>query len=115
MFICDVPALNVNCAVFVNCIAGARAVALESVNVLLLNSIDFALPLFDKTPFAVTLYPAVSNVPCVTSMYLVDIVIASPSVTVMPEPLIVTPLNVLPAVVSVAVAVNVIVPVWVYV
>jgi hypothetical protein len=48
-------------------------------------------------------------------MYLVDIVIASPSVTVMPEPLIVTPLNVLPAVVSVAVAVNVIVPVWVYV
>ena len=38
---------------------------------------------------------------------------ASPSVSVMPEPLTVTKLNTLPAVVRVPVPVNVIVPVWV--
>lgn len=67
-----------------------------------------------KVP-AVILKLAVVNVPCVTVRDLENRLSASPSVSVMPEPLTVTPLNVLPAVVSVPVPVNVIVPVWVYV
>lgn len=67
----------------------------------------------DKSDPAVTAKFAVSNVPCVTVMALVEIFNASPSVTVMPELLTVTVLNVLPAVVSVPVPLNVTVPVWV--
>jgi hypothetical protein len=75
--------------------------------------IVLTLELLDDRAFAVTLYPAVSNVPAVTVTLLVKVFKASPRVTVIPAPLIVTPLNVLPAVISVPVPANVIVPVWV--
>ena len=71
------------------------------------------LELDDDSIPAVTAKFAVSNVPRVTVKVLVLMLSASPSVTVIPEPSTVTPLNVLPAVVRVPVPENVIVPVWV--
>jgi hypothetical protein len=64
---------------------------------------------------AVILKPAVSNVPDVIVRVLVLIFKSSPNATVIPAAFTVTPLNVLPAVVSVPVPINVIVPVCVYV
>ena len=70
-------------------------------------------PLFETSEPAVTLKFAVLNVPSVMFRFLVPVFNASPSVSVIPEPLTVTPLNVLPAVVSIPVPVNVTVPVCV--
>ena len=109
MLICEVPLLKVRlvvCPVF-------QAVPPDNVTVLLPRVMVLVPVPVDESNSAVTAKFAVLKVPCVIVNVLEAMFNASPSVTVMPEPLTVTPLNVLPAVVSVAVAVNVIVPVWV--
>lgn len=109
MLICEVPLLKVRLVVC----PVSQAVLPDNVTVLLPRVMVLVPMPVDEIVPAVTAKFAVVNVPSATAMVLVEMLSASPSVTVMPEPLIVTPLNVLPAVVSVAVAVNVIVPVWV--
>jgi hypothetical protein len=73
-----------------------------------LTDLTFAVP-ETKDP-AVTAKLEVTKEPCEKVIILVDVLSESARVTVIPEPLIVTPLKVLPAVVSVPVPVNVIVP-----
>jgi hypothetical protein len=70
------------------------------------------LLLEEKAPI-VTLKMEALNVPAVTVRVLPPVSNALPSVSVMPKPLTVTALNVLPAVLSVPVPVNDIVPVCV--
>jgi hypothetical protein len=70
------------------------------------------LLLLEDREVAVTLKLLVVNVPCVTVSVPED-VNASPSVTMIPDPLIVTGPSVLPALVNVPVPLNVVVPVYV--
>ena len=86
----DVPALKVRFVGVVKMILDAA----DNVIVLLPSVIVLVLVLDDDKPPAVTAKFAVSNVPCVTVMSRLAMLSASPSVTVMPEPLTVTPLNV---------------------
>ena len=107
MFICEVPALKVR---FVVVEVFQAVPAADRATVLLPSVMVLTLELVEERLMPVTLKFAVSNVPCVTVSVLVPIFNASPSVSVMPEPLTVTPLNALPAVISVPVSVIVIVP-----
>ena len=84
-----------------------------SVTVLEPKVIVLVFELLLEILLAVTLKFAVLNVPWVTVIALVPVFMASPSVTVIPDPFTVRPLKVLPAVVRVAVASIVTVPVWV--
>lgn len=95
----EVPALNVR-FVFVPKFVGEGPV---NVTVLLPKFTVRVLVLLELTPAAVTLKLFVVNVPCVKTILSVTFT-ASPSVTVIPDPLIATePPNVLPALVSVPV------------
>jgi hypothetical protein len=85
----------------------------EQVTVLEPSVIVRAFVAFDENSPDVTLKFAVLNVPRATVSVLVPMFNAPPRVTVMPTPFTVTPLNVLPAVVSVPVPVNVTAPVCV--
>jgi hypothetical protein len=73
------------------------------------NTMLLRLVILELSSEAVKLYPAVSNVPWLTVIVPED-VSASPSVTVIPDPLIVSGPIVFPAVVSVDVALIVNVP-----
>ena len=105
----DVPALKVRFVPVAKRIPDSE----DSVTVLLPSAIVRVFVLDEDKAPAVTVKLAVSKNPCVTVKVLLLMFNASPSVTVMPEPLTVTPLNVLPAVVSVPVPVNITLPVWV--
>ena len=90
--IADVPALKVKFVVA----PAVKAVALDRVTVLLPRFIALVKEPVVERVAAVILKLFVVNVPCVTSIVPEDVT-ASPSVTVMPLPLIVTGPSVLPA------------------
>lgn len=105
----DVPALKVR---FVDVKKESAVPVLDKAMVLAPRLMVRVLVLDDDRKPAVTANPAVVKVPCVTFRVRVLMLSASPSVSVMPAPFTVTPLNVLPAVVSVPVPAKVIMPVW---
>lgn len=105
----EVPASNVRLVPTVMLTAKAP----DNVIVLARSSIVLAVLVAEKIRPAVTENPAVSNVPVETVTSRVPTLSASPRVTVPPAAFTVTPPNVLPAVVSVAGAEIVTVPVWV--
>jgi hypothetical protein len=110
MFICDVPALKLR---LVGLVVSQAVPVEDKVTVLDPSVINLRKLVSDNSAPAVTLKFAVSNVPLVIVRVLVLMFNASPSVTVPLTALIVTPLNVLPAVISVPAPMIVIVPVWV--
>ena len=103
MLICDVPAFKV-------ALDPVRFIMVPIVTALEPRVIVFVTEPVIINSWQLTAKLAVLNVPDPTETFLEEVFNASPSVTVPAEALICTPLNDLPAVISVAVPVNVIMP-----